>query len=188
VRIDMPTKIKILYDVARGLEYLHAGITGDGSEPIIHRDLKSANILVADNNDAHGRGPKGTTDGWTIKIADFGLSRIKEDNATMTRCGTAAWSAPEIIRGAKVYDEKVDVYAYAVVAWEVISRKRPYENKQFAEVALAVVEGKRLALTGFPAHLVELIGQCWQDDPAARPTMAEVANQLSQHLAEEYLV
>jgi serine/threonine protein kinase len=62
---------------------------------IVHRDLKPSNLVVDEN--------------WNVKVADFGFARIKEENATMTRCGTPCWTAPEIIRGEK-YDERADVY------------------------------------------------------------------------------
>jgi serine/threonine protein kinase len=52
------------------------------------------------------------------KIADFGLSRIKASNATMTQCGTAAWTAPEILSG-QAYSEKSDIYSFAIILWEL---------------------------------------------------------------------
>jgi serine/threonine protein kinase len=53
-----------------------------------------------------------------VKIGDFGLSRIKANNATMTRCGTVAWTAPEILKGID-YTEKSDVYSFGIVLWEM---------------------------------------------------------------------
>ena len=55
---------------------------------------------------------------WNVKVADFGFARIKEENATMTRCGTPCWTAPEVIRGES-YSEKADVYSFAIIMWEV---------------------------------------------------------------------
>jgi serine/threonine protein kinase len=65
-------------------------------------------------------------------VADFGLARIKEDNATMTRCGTPCWTAPEVIRGER-YDERADVYSFGIIAladliqacWHAKPSKRP---------------------------------------------------------------
>ena len=55
---------------------------------------------------------------FNVKVADFGLCRIKDCNAVMTRCGTAAWTAPEILNGFD-YNEKSDVYSFAIILWEL---------------------------------------------------------------------
>ncbi len=55
---------------------------------------------------------------WNVKVADFGFARIKEENATMTRCGTPSWTAPEVIRGEK-YGEAADIYSFGIIMWEV---------------------------------------------------------------------
>ncbi len=54
-----------------------------------------------------------------MKVADFGFARIKEENATMTRCGTPSWTAPEVIRGEK-YGEAADIYSFGIIMWEVM--------------------------------------------------------------------
>ncbi len=81
---------------------------------------------------------------WNVKVADFGFARIKEENATMTRCGTPSWTglfkytisltlpfcvfhllklllrctAPEVIKGEK-YGEAADIYSFGIIMWEV---------------------------------------------------------------------
>lgn len=80
-----------LHDIATGMSFLH-------SEGILHRDLKSANVLMFDN----GR----------LKLCDFGLSKIKAESSTRSKggaAGTAQWMAPEVMRGSPT-DEQADVY------------------------------------------------------------------------------
>jgi serine/threonine protein kinase len=71
VRLPWERRLRVLRSAAVGLAYLH-------SRDIIHRDVKPSNLLVDEN--------------WNVKVADFGFARIKEDNATMTRCGTPCWT------------------------------------------------------------------------------------------------
>ena len=77
-------------DICQGGTYLHRD-----DPPIIHRDLKSENVLVDSN--------------FVAKITDFGQSRFQNEGRTMTACGSPLWTAPEVIRGEK-YSEKADVY------------------------------------------------------------------------------
>lgn len=103
-----PERIQhILKCTAEGMAYLHSF-----ARPVIHRDLKSHNLLV----DKH----------WNVKIADFGLSKVQDLNK-MTATGTPQWSAPEVIRN-ELYDEKVDVYSFGVIIYELLTRKIPYAN------------------------------------------------------------
>jgi serine/threonine protein kinase len=98
---------KAALDVARGMEYMHTAFV----EPVLHRDLKSANLLLAGPPDMSG-----TVGGLVVKISDFGLSKDKQTDAAlhtmmMTRgqgVGTMLWMAPELLRG-DTYNEKIDV-------------------------------------------------------------------------------
>jgi serine/threonine protein kinase len=126
-------KLKMLHTTANGLNNLHSL-----PMPIIHRDVKSSNILIA--NKEHTE----------CKIADFGFARLKEINTTMTRCGTPCWTAPEIImatdpNGVVRYDEKVDVYSFGVVMWEVLAggTSLPFQGVPLYEIASRVVNGER---------------------------------------------
>lgn len=89
------------------MSYLHSF-----QPPIIHRDLKTHNLLVDDH--------------WNVKVADFGLSR-PQSLATMSAAGTPQWSAPEVIRQEK-YTTKADVYSFGIIIFELISKKVPYAN------------------------------------------------------------
>jgi serine/threonine protein kinase len=98
---------------------------------------------------------------WNVKVADFGFARIKEENATMTRCGTPCWTAPEIIRGES-YSEKADVYSFGIVMWELLTRKVPYASQTFMSVALEVLDGKRPEVpSDCPPDFKELMQRCW---------------------------
>jgi len=152
-------------DIATGLAYLH-------KNSIIHRDVKSSNMLVAAD--------------WKVKIADFGFSRVKADNQTMTQCGTVAWTAPEIFDGSH-YTEKADVFSYAVILWELVFRKKPWEGIHSMKVIQMVGSGKRLALTNVPSDtpsdILELMKLCWSHEPAQRPSFPQIIEQfyLSNH-------
>ncbi|KAI3968754.1 hypothetical protein MKX01_028904 [Papaver californicum] len=95
---------------ARGINYLH-----NCDPPVVHRDLKSSNLLVDKN--------------WTVKVGDFGLSRLKHATylTTKTGKGTPQWMAPEVIRNDPS-DEKSDVYSFGVILWEIATRKIPWDT------------------------------------------------------------
>jgi len=148
-------RMGILRDAARGVHYLHS------LEPcIVHRDLKSSNLLVDES--------------LRIKVADFGLARIKEDNVTMTRCGTPAWTAPEVIRGEH-YTESADVYSFGIVMWEVLTGKQPYAGCNFMNVTINILEGKRpLVPSDCPTDFEQMMTSCWKAKPKKRPSMDDV--------------
>ncbi|QHN71166.1 serine/threonine protein kinase [Mollivirus kamchatka] len=156
-------KLTILHTAALGVAYLHSR-----TPAIIHRDLKSSNLLVGDS--------------LSMKVADFGFARIKETNATMTRCGTPCWTAPEIITGER-YTEKADVYSFGIIMWEVITGKRPYADLDIGRCGMAVVAGERPPLPQKCRRaLVDIMTRCWHADPDQRPSMEEVTDDLRMML------
>ncbi len=112
VVMSFQRKIEILIDVARGMSYMH------GLEPkLIHRDLKLGNLLL----DQHGM----------CKICDFGTSKSLSQQGEMTNnVGTLQYMAPEIILNESPYNERADVYSYAIVMWELF-----YERQAFTSVS-----------------------------------------------------
>jgi len=146
----------ICLDTARGMTYLH-----EQHPPIIHRDLKSHNLLV----DKH----------WQVKVCDFGLSRITEQNQTMTACGTPSWTAPEVLRNER-YTTKADVYGFGIVIWEMFARNDPFPGMPPFQIVFAVGTQKlRPRLDpSWPKEWVDLITRCWNEDPDQRPTFQEI--------------
>ncbi|OHT15260.1 TKL family protein kinase [Tritrichomonas foetus] len=144
-------------DIARGMNFLH-------SMQIIHRDLKSLNVLL----DSEGR----------AKICDFGFSRYKtKDEETMTQnVGTPHWMAPELLGGSTTYNEKIDVYAYGIVLWEILTKKLPYSGLESTMIiGQVLLNNIRPAIPdGTPPGLRSLIESCWARDAESRPSFAEI--------------
>jgi hypothetical protein len=143
-------------DIARGMRFLHA-------HHIVHRDLKSLNVLLDDFGFA--------------RICDFGFSRKAAKNDVMTlNIGTPHWMAPELLAGQSNYDEKVDVYSYAIVLWEMLARRSPYTDMDPGQVALQVLQDNmRPAFpAGLPEAVTGLIEACWSRDPAKRPSFPSI--------------
>jgi len=148
-------------DAAKGCVYLH-----DCTPVIVHRDLKSHNLLVDEN--------------WKVKVCDFGLSTIVEQaSRTMTACGTPCWTAPEVLRNQR-YTEKADVYSFGVVLWECATREDPFVGMPPFQVIFAVGrEGLRPPLPRIcPPEFAKLITDCWDEKPNIRPSMKDVLSRL----------
>ncbi|XP_015794469.1 mitogen-activated protein kinase kinase kinase 13 [Tetranychus urticae] len=145
--------------IASGMNYLH-------QRKIIHRDLKSPNVLMSSNN--------------VLKISDFGNSRLWDDKSMkMSFAGTVSWMAPEVIRNERC-SEKVDVWSYGVVIWEILTREIPYKDVDSSAIMWGV-GNTSLHLpvpTTCPDGLKLLLNQCWKQKPANRPTFAQILDHL----------
>ena len=113
--LPLKLSIKLILDVAKGMLYLHTR-----SPPIVHRDIKSLNILVSFSPPSRSNvffcflifpKPKQVTHEYKAVVADFGLTKIKSKEYLKTYCGSPAWTAPEVLRGQQ-YDESADVYRF----------------------------------------------------------------------------
>ncbi|KAK4529642.1 hypothetical protein CCYA_CCYA02G0499 [Cyanidiococcus yangmingshanensis] len=154
---------RVMRDVARALAYIHA-------HELIHRDLKSSNVLV--DRSVH-----------TAKLSDFGVSRTQGgDEAVMTALtGTYRFMAPEVIRGEH-YDARADIYSYGILFNELLTGTMPYEDTYMTPVQTATaVVSKNLrprlvkASEKVPTAVVTLIERCWALDPQQRPSADEIA-------------
>ncbi|XP_075073796.1 uncharacterized protein LOC107794051 isoform X2 [Nicotiana tabacum] len=155
-RLSWQKRLNMLRDICRGLMCLHR-------MKIIHRDLKSANCLVNKR--------------WTVKICDFGLSRIMTDAflRDSASAGTPEWMAPELIRN-EPFTEKCDIFSFGVIMWELCTLNRPWEGIPPDRVVYAVAnEGARLEIPEGP--LGRLIADCWAE-PNERPSCEEILTRL----------
>eukprot|EP00002_Diphylleia_rotans_P003165 TRINITY_DN12132_c0_g1_i3.p1 TRINITY_DN12132_c0_g1~~TRINITY_DN12132_c0_g1_i3.p1 ORF type:complete len:227 (+),score=19.74 TRINITY_DN12132_c0_g1_i3:210-890(+) len=124
--VEIELRYSIAADICSGMCYLH-----EMNPQIIHRDLSSSNVLLDSN--------------WVAKISDFGLSRVKEqrENAILaTRVGRLRYAAPEIttpVGNQVVYTERVDVYSFGIVLWEIFTREIPFSNaaSEYAAMVMA---------------------------------------------------
>ncbi|KAF2318412.1 hypothetical protein GH714_006844 [Hevea brasiliensis] len=153
---------KMAYDVAKGMNYLH-----QLRPPIVHRDLKSLNLLV-----------DGT---YTVKVCDFGLSRSKAKSylSSKTAAGTPEWMAPEVLRNDPS-NEKADVYSFGVILWEIMTLQRPWRNLNQAQVVAAVgFKGQRLEVpNNVNPSVAALIDVCLTSEPSKRPSFSYIMESL----------
>eukprot|EP00939_MAST-03C_sp_MAST-3C-sp1_P005215 g5215.t1 len=240
-----PIRLQLLHDVAIGMRFLHNLHKG-----CIHRDLKSANILLAVENE---------NEELRAKVADFGLSRFIDKGAkdeqhrrfkdmlvaslstessntsrgsvdqgefptdagagdeeegfmknlstnssvTMTcGAGTPVYMAPEtwacMVRGSGVkhLSNKIDVYAFAVIMWEVLERQRPWSDINFTyKIKKRVMKGRRPPYSEKPhpdsrgstepRNFTKLLELCWDNDPHDRPTFATIRDTMDPWLEKK---
>ncbi|XP_035657044.1 mitogen-activated protein kinase kinase kinase 21 isoform X2 [Oncorhynchus keta] len=156
--------------IARGMHYLHE----EAVVPIIHRDLKSCNILLLEKieNDDIGR--------KTLKITDFGLAREWHNTTKMSAAGTYSWMAPEVIKSS-LFSKGSDVWSYGVLLWELLTGEVPYRGIDGLAVAYGVAVNK-LTLpipSTCPEPFAKLMEECWEQDPHIRPSFASILEQLT---------
>ncbi|XP_021774294.1 tyrosine-protein kinase receptor UFO-like [Chenopodium quinoa] len=170
-KLDWRRRLHMAIDIVRGMNYLH-----NCNPPIIHRDLKTSNLLVDKN--------------WMVKVADFGLSRVKHETylTTKTGKGTPQWMAPEVLRNEQA-DEKSDIYSFGVILWELATHKIPWENLNAMQVIGAVgFMNQRLDIPeDVDSRWSSIIESCWQSDPQSRPTFQELLEKLKD-LQRQYAV
>mmetsp|Transcript_3248 Transcript_3248/g.6689 ORF Transcript_3248/g.6689 Transcript_3248/m.6689 type:complete len:888 (+) Transcript_3248:705-3368(+) len=171
IELSWSQRMKILKDVARGVLYLH-----EMEPPLIHRDLKSLNVLLQDEI----RGPR---DSLIAKVTDFGVTRHLDESANMTgQMGTCHWMAPEVL-ASQPYSLAADVYSYGIMVWEVAARRTPYKHLNPVSIPyLVVAKDERPNVLevekGCPPDLVQLMQECWEKEERARPTFSTILDRL----------
>jgi len=165
-------RYKMAQDITRGLLLMH-------SQGILHRDMKSLNILLDKD--------------MTAKISDFGLSKIKTKSQTTTLglyvqnnvFGSLLWKAPETFSIRNPYTDKADIYALGMIFWEIASCQVPYEGFDADTIKDSVKSGERLEIPSVcPVEFKELIELCWLQEPSQRPSATNVFEKISRIIAQ----
>jgi serine/threonine protein kinase len=158
-------RLQIMMDISEGMAYLHAIINPDGSPKpkVFHQDLKSANVLLTNNNRA--------------KISDFGLSSMRSDcsssvssNVSM-KGGTKCYQAPELFKQYSTFSSKADVYAFGVIILELIALQPP--GNLHYDLWPGILD---LAM---PKALAQSLSQTLAEDPSCRSSFSELFLMLS---------
>uniref|UniRef100_A0A8C7VIZ6 receptor protein-tyrosine kinase n=1 Tax=Oncorhynchus mykiss TaxID=8022 RepID=A0A8C7VIZ6_ONCMY len=159
--------VGMLRGIASGMKYL-------SEMSYVHRDLAARNILVNSN--------------LVCKVSDFGLSRFLQENSSDPTYTSSLggkipirWTAPEAIAFRK-FTSASDAWSYGIVMWEVMSfGERPYWDMSNQDVINAIEQDYRLPPPpDCPAHLHQLMLDCWQKERSARPRFAAIVSALDK--------
>lgn len=177
---DFPllTRLKIARDAALGMTWLH------GSNPmIIHRDIKPENFLYDSQRN--------------IVVSDFGFAdTLRKGSSTWNESGfkgSMFYTSPELLKNSE-FSEKVDVYSFGIVLWELYTREEPYSNikeMNFNELHRTFIN--KVAIEGIrpkipedcPTKLRDLIQSCWMGLSDKRPSFEEIVDSLEEIIFEE---
>ncbi|KAJ4827780.1 hypothetical protein Tsubulata_021254 [Turnera subulata] len=163
--IDRRKRLIIAMDAAFGMEYLHG-------KNIVHFDLKCENLLV------NMRDPQRPI----CKIGDLGLSKVKQQTLVSGGVrGTLPWMAPELLSGKNhMVTEKIDVYSFGIVMWELLTGEEPYADMHCASIIGGIVNNslRPKIPTWCDPEWKSLMESCWASDPAERPSFSEISRKL----------
>ncbi|XP_012573381.1 uncharacterized protein [Cicer arietinum] len=163
--IDRRKRLIIAMDAAFGMEYLHG-------KNIVHFDLKCENLLV------NMRDPQRPV----CKIGDLGLSKVKQHTLVSGGVrGTLPWMAPELLSGkSNMVSEKIDVYSFGIVMWELLTGDEPYADLHCASIIGGIVNNslRPQIPTWCDPEWKSLMESCWASDPTERPSFSEISKKL----------
>jgi serine/threonine protein kinase len=143
-------RVSMARDISDGLQFLHRS-------GIVHRDIKSLNVLLSSDGRA--------------KLCDFGLATLNTLTTTTTAtpgrqaCGTYAWSAPEVMLNGQKHSQKSDMYSFGIIMWELLTCEVPYDECDYAQIMARLRNQERPDIpnplpSGFPPAYIELMKRC----------------------------
>lgn len=170
--LELHVAIGFALDIAQAMDCLHAN-------GIMHRDLKPDNLLLTANQKS-------------VKLVDFGLAREESLTEMMTaETGTYRWMAPELYSTVtlrqgdkKHYNNKVDVYSFSIVLWELLTNRMPFEGMSNLQAAYAAAfkQVRPSIPDDLPNDLVFILQSCWAEDPNIRPNFTQIVRMLNTFL------
>ncbi|GLJ43287.1 hypothetical protein SUGI_0898880 [Cryptomeria japonica] len=162
--IDRRKRLILAMDAAFGMEYLH-------EKNIVHFDLKCENLLV-NMRDPHRP---------VCKIGDMGLSKVKHQTLVSGGVrGTLPWMAPELLSGRSGVSDKIDVYSFGIVMWELLTGDEPYANMHCGSIIGGIMKNTlRPPVPDWcePAWR-SLMERCWSANPVERPPFSDISREL----------
>ncbi|KAM9958044.1 hypothetical protein ACTFIW_013020 [Dictyostelium discoideum] len=168
--LDWQMLLKIVTDIASGMAFLH-NIT----PPLVHRDLKSPNILLA----SHPTNPNEIS----AKVSDFGLSRSIVQNFSSKVVDNPTWQSPEVLKGTE-YNEKSDIYSFGMILWECYHLELPFDEFDFKFMSTLednILSGLRPSINQNCNRMYSsLITKCWNADPNLRPSFNSILKTLNE--------
>ncbi|XP_036326361.1 receptor-type guanylate cyclase Gyc76C-like [Rhagoletis pomonella] len=181
IKLDDLFIASLIHDLIKGMIYIH------DSQLMYHGNLKSSNCVV--------------TSRWMLQVADFGLHELRncaesESIGEHQHYRNQFWKAPELLRNSHIYGtQKGDVYAFAIIMYEIVSRKGPFGQVAY-EPKEIVDRVKELPLAGSipfrpelecirehelcPDYVLDCIKDCWSEDPEIRPDFPTIRNRLKK--------
>lgn len=159
---DITKKAKIIFRIACALMYVH-------ERGGCHRDIKTANILLDKDFNAF--------------LGDFGLSTLCIEKTKSNYNGTPMYMAPELFLGDQKITEKIDIYAFAMVVYELLSFTTPFEKfTNPFQISHFVTNGGRPDLKSIDCpEMKTFIEQCWDQNPANRPSSRALVNHMMKY-------
>jgi len=150
--LDLYLQVELALNIARGMVFLH-------NQKVIHRDLKPANILIESWEEAK------------VKVCDFGISKVVKKNeqrpGQSETLGSPQYAAPEL--GTEHHDNKVDVFSFAIILWEIALRKSPWPELTFGSQFAERYSRRERPEIPHDNPFKEIIEKCWAHNPADRP-------------------
>jgi len=149
----------ILHEISIAISLAH-------EHKMVHCDLHTRNVLK-------------TNHGASVKVADFGLSKILKDGMAMRNAtyGVLPYMAPELLSGG-IYSKATDIYALGMIMWELTTGCKPFASIEHdIQLIYQIIDGIRPEITDdTPECFANLMKKCWDSDPKKRPSIIEIHN------------